>query len=239
MASGPLTPFEGGLSIVVPAYNEVASVADVALDALRVGRTLVDAVEVLIVDDGSRDGTAALVDALARDEPAIRVVRHDVNRGLTATLRTGFASATLAWVTWLPADGQIPASALTRFAAAHGTEDLLLGVYAARPDPLARRVMSKTLRHLLRLTSGFRLRLEGPYLFRRELLQRMALRATRGPGSVGYELAMKIQRLGGRIAEVEVSCVPRRSGSSKVANWRNVRDMVLELWSIRRSLREG
>jgi dolichol-phosphate mannosyltransferase len=87
------------LSIIIPCYNEVESIAKVRSELWPVVAKLADtcSVEVVLVDDGSRDGTwQALNDSFGRDSApsiAVRFERHEVNRGLGAALRTGFAAA--------------------------------------------------------------------------------------------------------------------------------------------------
>lgn len=75
------------LSVVVPAYNEESTLAEI-IDRLLV---LEDLLEVVIVNDCSKDGTAAIADELARRYPEVRVAHHPVNRGKTEALKTGFA----------------------------------------------------------------------------------------------------------------------------------------------------
>jgi glycosyltransferase involved in cell wall biosynthesis len=75
------------LSVVVPAYNEEATLAEI-IERLRV---LPEVLEIVIVNDCSRDGTAAIADQLAREYPEVRVAHHPVNRGKTEALKTGFA----------------------------------------------------------------------------------------------------------------------------------------------------
>src|SRR5439155_10758708 len=115
--------------------------------------------------------------------------------------------------------------------------DLVLSTYRRRDDGLMRTVMSRGLRLLLFAMTGLRDRLEGVYLFRRALLDELALVSDRSAGSIGFEIAVKARRLGKRITSTEIECAPRLSGRSKVANARNVVQSLGELWRIRRSLR--
>ncbi len=104
---GPAQPPRlGGLSVVLPAHNEVQSLGNVVQDALRVGARCAERVEVLIVDDGSRDGTGALALRLAESHPDVRVLTHEHNRGYGAALRTGFMSARHDHIFYTDADGQ-------------------------------------------------------------------------------------------------------------------------------------
>jgi glycosyltransferase involved in cell wall biosynthesis len=224
-------PFAESLTIVVPAFNERDNLPAVLGALLAWARPNCRALEVLVVDDGSRDGTADVVPRA----PDVRLVRHERNQGLSAALRTGFLNARSNFVTWVPADGQIPPEQLGRILDAWNGEDLVLSRYRHRPDGLRRRVMSSGLRLLLRAALGFGDRLDGVYLFRRALLDRFELVAIDSPGTIGFELAAKIRRAGARIASTEIECAPRRSGQSKVASTRNVVATLRDVWRIRRS----
>jgi glycosyltransferase involved in cell wall biosynthesis len=232
-----MIPFAPSLSIVIPAFNEAANLPRVLADALAFARADCARFELLVVDDGSSDGTHELLAATAAGAPELRVITHERNRGLTAALRSGFFGARHDFITWIPADGQIPLSELRKLLAVWRGEDLVLSTYRQRPDGVARLVMSRGLRLLLFVTTGLRDRLEGVYLFRRALLDELALVSDRSAGSIGFEIAVKARRLGKQVASTEIECAPRLSGSSKVANARNIVASLGELWRIRRSLR--
>ncbi len=230
-----MLPFAPSLTIVIPAYNERDNLPRVLADALAFGRRACRAFELLVIDDGSSDGTPDVLAAAAA--PELRVIRHERNRGLTAALRSGFFGAANELVTWIPADGQIPPDELGKILDVWNGDDLVLSTYRSRPDGLARLVMSRGLRILLWATTGLRDRLEGVYLFRRALLDELDLVSDRSAGSIGFEIAVKMRRLGKRVASTEIECAPRLSGQSKVANARNIAQSLGELWRIRRSLR--
>lgn len=230
-----MIPFAPSLTIVIPAYNERDNLPRVVGDALAFGRRACRDFEVLVVDDGSSDGSADVLASLAA--PELRVVRHDRNRGLTAALRTGFFGAAREFVTWIPADGQIATSELQKILDAWNGEDLVLSTYRHRGDGFSRAVMSRGLRLLLFVTAGLRDRLEGVYLFRRALLDELSLVSERAAGSIGFEIAVKARRLGKRVGSTEIECAPRLSGRSKVANARNIAQSLGELWRIGRSVR--
>lgn len=231
-----MIPFAPSLTIVIPAYNERDNLPRVVGDALAFGRRACSGFEVLVIDDGSSDGSADVLAALAA--PELRVIRHPRNLGLTAALRTGFFGAAREFVTWIPADGQIAPSELLKILDAWGGEDLVLSTYRHRGDGLGRALMSRGLRLLLFAVTGLRDRLEGVYLFRRALLDELSLVSERSAGAIGFEIAVKVRRLGKRVTSTEIECAPRLSGRSKVANARNVAQSLGELWRIRRSLRD-
>src|SRR5258708_11672212 len=83
-----------GVVFFSPAYNDSGTIASLVITALRTARTLTPDHEVIVVNDGSADGTAAILDELAAIYPQVRVVHHERNRGYGGALRSGFASAT-------------------------------------------------------------------------------------------------------------------------------------------------
>ena len=82
----PGTPL---LSVIVPLYNERATVGELLRRVLEVPLSK----EIIVIDDRSKDGSAEVVEALAAREPAIRLLRQDVNQGKGAALRRGFREA--------------------------------------------------------------------------------------------------------------------------------------------------
>jgi glycosyltransferase involved in cell wall biosynthesis len=81
------------LSVIIPCYNEIATIETVIGKVLAADRSGLE-IEILCVDDGSRDGTDGTIERLARAHPEVRLLRHTRNQGKGAALRTGFAAAT-------------------------------------------------------------------------------------------------------------------------------------------------
>ena len=121
-----------GLSIVLPAHDEEASLAHVVRAALEVGAACADVCEVLIVDDGSRDGTSEVARSLASDDARVRVITHATNRGYGAALRSGFEQARLDWIFYTDADGQFDLDELPALLALLGRYDVVIGYRAER-----------------------------------------------------------------------------------------------------------
>lgn len=226
-------PFEPSLTICVPAYNERDNLPRVLGELLGWARGACRELEILVVDDGSTDGTAGVIPP----EPEVRVITHARNQGLTAALRSGFFGARKEFVTWVPADGQIAPRELGKILDAWRGHDLVLSTYRQRPDGIRRALMSRTLRLMLWLATGFRDRLEGTYLMRRAMLDDLDLVARTSAGSIGFEIGAKARARGLSIGSTEIECAPRLSGQSKVANARNVAAYLGEIWRIRQSMK--
>ncbi len=215
------------------AYNEVASIDAVAQeihDELeRIGTTY----ELLLVDDGSSDGSGAVADALGQSLPGMRVVHHDGNRGLGAVYRTGFAQARGELLTFFPADGQFPATIIGQYLAAMHGVDMILGTLPDRRDALVARALSFAERLLLRALFGHFPRFQGIVMFRRALLDGVVL-ASHGRGwTVLMELILRAERNGARIKNLPITLRPRASGKSKVNNLRSIVSNLQQVLALR------
>lgn len=154
--SGPTTK-PGGLSVVIPAFNEAASIRPVVA---KVVEELPEA-EIIVVDDGSRDSMAAALDGLP-----VRVIRHAYNLGNGAAVKTGIKAAQGDWVLLLDADGQHDAGDVQRLLAFTDEYDLIVGARPADAQAsFARAIGNRFLNWLASyvvgrpvkdLTSGFR-----------------------------------------------------------------------------------
>ena len=100
-----MTPANPHVSVVVPVYNEQDNVAPLVGEIVTALRGVVP-FEIVYVDDCSKDGTLAVLQALKRDVPELRVVRHVANAGQSTATRNGVKSARGAWIATLDGDGQ-------------------------------------------------------------------------------------------------------------------------------------
>ena len=96
------------LSVVIPAYNEAAGIGPTLCELGRVLTSAGIEHELVVVDDGSQDSTAEAVRGLAKDLPQLRLVRHPVNRGYGAALKTGIRASSARVVAITDADGTYP-----------------------------------------------------------------------------------------------------------------------------------
>src|SRR6478752_2222452 len=95
-----------GLSVFFPAYNDSGTIASMVIRAVQAASELTPDYEVLVVNDGSSDATADVVDELARTYPQVRVIHHPENRGYGGALQTGIRSATKELIFYTDGDAQ-------------------------------------------------------------------------------------------------------------------------------------
>jgi glycosyltransferase involved in cell wall biosynthesis len=232
----------GSISVVVMAYNEAESLEGVVreLAAALAALTPAAAHELVIVDDGSLDGTGALADRLAVEvgpPPRVRVIHHPQNRGLGGVYRTGFEVAEGELLTFFPADGQFPASILHTFHPMMAEHDLVLGYLPRRSAAPLSIALSVAEKILYRVLFGPMPRFQGVFMIRRAVLDSLTLH-TRGRGwGVVMEMLLRVARAGHRVASVPTPFRPRRTGRSKVVDPRTIWINLRQALELRRTLR--
>ncbi len=221
------------VSLVLPAFNEVENLAQAVAQASAALAEMAPAWELIVVDDGSTDGTGPLADRLAQAD-GVRVVHHARNRGKGAALRTGVAASRAPVVGWTDADLPFDMEALGRAYARLGETgaDLVAGVRTNRDEySLQRRVLSGSYNGLFRVLLGVPLDDVGfaLKLMRRTVFDRADVRSD--GGFVDAELMAFAHRSGLHIERVGVAFTPRVHGTSTMAGPASVagilRDLVL------------
>src|SRR5499427_10318597 len=235
-----------GLSIFFPAYNDSGTIASLVITALQTARTLTPNHEVIVVNDGSRDRTADILDELARIYPQVRVVHHQTNRGYGGALRTGFETATRELVFYTDGDAQYdPAEMAALWRRFDDTVDLVNGYKISRSDPLHRIVIGRVYHHTVKLLFGLTVRdVDCDFrMMRRSIFDTVHLE--KNSGVICLEMMKKITDGGFRIAEVPVHHYHRAYGKSQFFNfprlYRTAID-VMKLWwalAIRREHMKG
>lgn len=219
------------LTIVVPAYNEAENLSD-AIQMISSGLpvSLADH-EIIIIDDGSRDDTAAIIRAITASSNKIRAIFHNANHGKGAALKSGFNAAIMEWVLFTDADLQIDISELSAFLKHTASHDIIIGYRQDRKDPFSRIFFSGIYTAIIRLSLGFRFRdLNCPFkLIRKSFLDSCNFQ------SKGFFIDAEIMHAAhvkkARIKELGVACKPRQKGESTV-KFRHVIETVKELFAL-------
>jgi glycosyltransferase involved in cell wall biosynthesis len=225
MHASPSNESRPGLSIVMPAFNEELNIREAVLQAVGIGRGFGADYEVVVVDDGSDDRTPER----AGPGPGVRVIRHPRNLGYGAALQTGLRAARLDLVLFTDADNQFELAQIERLLERIDQADVVVGYRSNRRDRAVRRVVGVAWNRLVRVL--FRVPVRdvdcGFKLFRRDALDGIELRST--GAMISTELIVKLMHAGRRIAEVEVSHLPRRGGRATGMNPGVVARALVEL----------
>jgi glycosyltransferase involved in cell wall biosynthesis len=228
------------LSVIVPAYNEKANIVaalDNVTSALE-GQSI--DFEIIVVDDGSRDGTGELVRRNADRFAGVRLLVNERNMGFGATYRRGVEAATRDHVVMVHGDNAWGSATLRQFFARTGDADVIIGytrnMWASRP--LGRTLLSRTFTLLVNLITGRRLKYyNGVQIHRADVLKSMTIH------SAGYgfqpEVLLKALSVTRTYIEVPMDLIEREHGESKAFRLKNAIDVLRTLRRLRRVAVEG
>jgi glycosyltransferase involved in cell wall biosynthesis len=230
------------LSVVLPAHDEEATVADAVEEVSNVMHQLGMDHEIILVNDGSTDRTGEIGRELAQRIPNFRLVEHYPSRHYGGALKAGFAVATKELIAFFPADKQFVFSEIARMLERLDGADIVCGYRANRQDNLIRKFNGLGWNLVVRLLFGYLCRdIDcGLKLFRRAILERVKLVTDWAP--IDTELLAGAKARGYRIGEVEVTHLPRTAGAATGANFEVIfsafRDLPRFWLRLRRELRE-
>jgi glycosyltransferase involved in cell wall biosynthesis len=229
------------ISVFFPAYNEEKNLETTVNKAITVLRSHFARWEVVIVDDGSTDGTAAAADRLARENPAVKVVTHPQNRGYGAAFRSGVYHCRLPWIAFTDADGQFNFAEITHFLKKQEETkaDLVIGYYLKRAVPFYRKLNSFLWQLVVFLFFGLKVRdIDcGFKLFSKKVVETIPpLESERG-AFVSTEFLVKAKKMGFRLVEIGVTHYPRRAGQATGAQLAVIIRSFLDLFRLWRKLR--
>ena len=226
---------------MLPAHNEEENVAKAVRDTIAALAPLTSDYEIIVVDDGSRDRTAEIVQGLQTEFPQLRLVRHPVNRGYGGALRSGFAAATKELIFLTPADNQFDPQEISRLLPLIENADIVNPYRAHRQDPWRRKLNALGWNTLSRVLFGYVARdIDcGFKLLRREVLQHVTL--TSNGAMLDTELLVGAKARGFRIVETPVTHLPRTAGAQTGAKLRVVlkafRDLFIFMFTFWRRLK--
>jgi glycosyltransferase involved in cell wall biosynthesis len=232
-----------GLSVFFPCYNDAGTIKGLVEQALQTGKTITEDLEVIVVDDGSKDKSPEILAALSRIIPELRVFYHSENRGYGAALRSGFSHAGKDYIFYTDGDGQYDVRELPLLVESMGQGvDLVNGYKLNRSDPWYRNLVGGAYRGLMRWMFGIGVRdIDCDFrLFKRGLLEGIELCSD--SGAICVEMLSKFQQRGVVFAEVGIHHYARQYGSSQFFTFRHVSRSILgliRLWWRLKILKKG
>lgn len=213
------------LSVVMPAYNEEDGIQTAVRSVVDHVFARVPSAELVVVNDGSKDRTGAVLDALAREEPRLRVV-HKTNGGHGPALITGLEHARGDFVFLIDSDNQIPLEAFPNlWLAVESGSDAVFGVRRVRHDARLRIVLTAVIRRTLNLLFGVRLYdANVPFkIVRRSLWDRARALIPDGTLAPSLFLAVFVARSGARLSFVDVPHKDRETGTVSIKRWKLIK----------------
>jgi glycosyltransferase involved in cell wall biosynthesis len=226
------------LSVVLPAYNESENIEKTVTHAVSYLKGTFRDYEVIVVNDGSIDGTPEIVERLATSNPRIILVNHPKNLGYGSALRSGFERASLDYIFLMDSDGQFDISDIDRFIPFLESYDVVVGYREKRADPFIRSLNARLYHLFIRLLFGLKLK-DIDCAFK--MFPRSVYRAVRpiesGGALFSAEFLVKLRQKGFTIREAPVRHFPRRFGRQTGANLKVIIRMFKECWKLRGKIR--
>ena len=213
-----------------PCYNDAGTIPTMILRVLQTLPQITDDYEVIVINDGSQDDSAQVLDDLARVYPQLRVIHRDRPSGYGGVLRGGFAAAAKDWVFYTDGDAQYDARELAVLAAqVREGIDMVNGYKIKRHDPFHRVVIGLAYQYFVKLAFGLVIRdVDCDFrLIRRDIFDHITLEST--TGTITFEMVKKIQDAGYTIVEVPVHHWYRQYGQSQFFNLARVGRTLLAL----------
>ena len=211
------------LSIFFPCYNDKGTIASLVIEAKIMAEKLSGDWEVIVIDDGSSDGSRELLLKLQHQVPQLKLVMHEKNRGYGGALRSGFKAATKNLIFYTDGDGQYDVKELPfLWEKLDNDIDIVNGYKIKRSDPAHRIIIGWIYQEVMRLV--FWLPIRDPdcdfRLIRRKVFDKVNL--VSDTGTITIELVKKFQQAGFKFAEVGVHHYFRAYGKSQFFNFSRV-----------------
>lgn len=234
-----LPPVTDSISLFFPMLNEADNIEPVVESALGVLAGVTSTSEVIVVDDGSTDGTGEIADRLAASDARVRVVHHERNRGYGAALRSGFGASRYALVGFVDGDSQFDIGELPILLNVIREFDLVSGYRIKRRDPFQRRVNAQIYNLAVRMLFDIPIRDVncGFKLYRGDFVRRLLPELHTTGALINVEMLARARRAGARVAEVGVRHYPRVAGSQTGGSPAVIGRAFRELFALARELR--
>ncbi len=237
-----VSPAVESISVVFPCYNDEFSICDLVRVAQRTAAACASCFEIVVVNDGSSDGSGRALDNLQDEVPELRVIHHSHNRGYGGALLSGFAAASKQWIFYTDGDGQYDASEMANLVAAATADiDIVQGYKVGRGDSWYRKALGRTYHHVVKRAFDLPFRdTDCDFrLMRRSTLQGLGL--TRTSGVICVEMTRKFRDVGAKFVEVPVSHHFRPHGRSQFFRLPQISRAALQLGKLwyRLVLRSG
>ncbi len=220
------------ISAFFPAYNEEGNIVKLAEKTSKVLSEICADYEVIIVNDGSKDNTAAVSAELAKRDKHVRVINHEKNRGYGGAVKTGLNSAKFEWVFFTDGDGQFDVNEIKELAKLTDKYDFINGFRIKRADPFHRKLNAFMWGTMVKLLFRFKVKdVDCAFkLMKKEIIDRAQMESEGALSST--ELLAKATKMGYKIGEIGVHHYPRTAGTQTGAKLKVIIKAFVELFKL-------
>jgi len=224
------------LSIFFPCFNEKETIRPLTEKCLTIAKQICDDFEVLLIDDGSTDGTAELADQLANEHANVRVIHHTQNSGYGAALQSGFRAATKDYVFYTDGDGQFDVNELPLLLPLIEQFDIVSAYRLKRQDSFLRKVNAFCWTKLVGLLFNLKIKdIDCAFkLYKRDIFDHIEMHST--GALIDTEILARAQQNGYTITQIGVHHYPRQAGQQTGANIKVILRAFRELLKLRKNI---
>lgn len=207
------------LSVFLPAFNEEENIIRVLKQTLSLLPDIAAEYEVLVINDGSSDNTAKVVEEFARKNKEVKLVNHETNKGYGAALKSGFYSSKFKYITYMDADGQFDFSEINKLIPELEGNDVVVGYRIKRADKKTRVIVGHMWTFLMGILLGVKLKdIDcGFKIIKSEVIDAIPKLESNG-ATISAELLAKAKKKGFKIKEVGLVHKPRQYGKATGGN---------------------
>ncbi len=219
------------LSVILPVYNEEENIEDVVNSISVSLPKFINEFEVILVNDGSNDKTAVIIDRLVKGKDYIKVFHHSINMGYGSALRSGFKLARYPVILFMDSDGQFDISEINNLIGYIDEFDIVIGARISRSDSLYRVFIGWCYNKLACLLLNIKVKdiTCGFKLIKKIVIDSIDLKSKEG--FINAELLVNARNKGYRIKEVGINHFPRSRGKQSGVVLKVFMVKIFELFS--------
>jgi glycosyltransferase involved in cell wall biosynthesis len=216
------------ITISIPAYNDKESLVEL-LDEIKTLKLYEKFnVQILIIDDGSTDGTEKIIKDYKIEDIPIQIIRNEINRGYGDSFKKAFVLPTTEWVIFISGDYQFPAKNLLTMQSLSFDNDMIIGFRNKRNDNFYRKVNSKIYNYIISFIAQKKLNdVNSIMLFKRDILETIDLKST--SAFINAEFILKALKKKCKLIEVPIEHQNRKHGIGSGGKWRVIKPVIVDL----------
>lgn len=204
------------LSVFFPAYNLEAQIENTVNRAFDMIPQIASEYEVIVINDGSLDKTENILKMLSKQYKKLKVIKHEVNKGYGAALKSGFYNSKFRWIAFTDADGQFDISELPKLIEVQKKTgaDLVVGYYIKRAVPFYRKLNTWLWQLVVRMLFDLKVRdIDcGFKLISKNVIDTIPKLESERGAFISSEFLIKARKSGFKIVETGVHHYPRAEG---------------------------